>query len=91
MKPTEGKIIEADVLADMSEASVEHACNKLVEAGTMPRVLQVSMDEDLDHARDVSFKNGITWLINSEFLGNEWAVHDLGEGEERITYWNNQW
>ncbi len=88
MKPTEGTVIEGSIKADLSELSVKHACDRLVEAGTVPRVLQVSLNEDLDLARDVAIKNGLSWLINAAFSGSEWVVHDLKEGDDRVTYWN---
>jgi hypothetical protein len=87
-RPDHGKVIDADISADVSEESIKYACDVLESEGTIPRVLMVCLDEDLDLARDLSHKNGLTWVINSAYSTSEWSVHNLKEGEERITYWS---
>jgi len=88
VRPEYGKVIDANICADVSEESIKWACDALESEGTIPRVMMVCLDEDLDLVRDLSHKNGLTWVINGGYSQSEWSIHNLKEGDERITYWS---
>ena len=91
-RPTQGKVIEPSIAADISEVSIEEGCKALEEAGTVPRVLSYAIEEHVfkpaPDMQDLARKYGLTAIINSDYADSEWAIHDLGDGNKRITYWN---
>ncbi len=90
-KPTEGKVIEPSTSGNIGEVMLEQAVEALQAEGTIPRVLQISMSDRFDGLNDLVMKHGMTWMIRGDFSDGEWCVHNLKEGDERISYWNQPW
>ena len=90
-KPTEGKVIKPSTSGDIGEVMLEQAVEALQAEGTIPRVLQISMSDRFDGLNDLVMKHGMTWMIRGDFSDGEWCVHNLKEGDERISYWNQPW
>lgn len=90
-RPTEGKVIEPSVPSDICDAAVEDACAALQEAFAIPKILAYNFDDYARYSKDIddiSLKHGIAAMIDTSYVDGEWAVHNLKEGDERVTYWN---
>ncbi len=90
-RPEIGKVIEPSVPSDICDAAVEDACTAVQEAGTIPRILSYNMDDYTRYGStldNIAWKYGIVGLIDTTYLDGEWAVHNLKDGDERVTYWN---
>jgi len=90
-RPTEGKVLELSIPSDICDAAVEDACTRVQEEGTIPRILAYNMDDYTRYGTtidDIAWKYGIVALIDTTYMDGEWAVHNLGEGDERVTCWN---
>lgn len=93
-RPTEGKVVELSVPSDIAKVSVKEACDLVQGEGTVPRILAYNMDDYTRYGSkidDMAIKCGITTILNSEYQDGEWAVHNLKEGDERVTCWNPSW
>jgi hypothetical protein len=90
-RPEEGKVIEPSVSGDIGEVMLEQAVEELQAEGEIPRVLQVSLADKFDGLNDLAMKHGITWMIRGDFSDGEWCLHNLKEGDERVSYWNKPW
>ena len=91
-RPEQGKVIDPSIPADISDCSLEDACNAVQSEGIIPRVLNYSIDDYTRYGKeidDLAWKYGITSLLESTYEDGEWAVHDLKEGDDRTTYWNS--
>ncbi len=90
-RPTEGKVIEPSIPSDICDAAVEDACARIQEEFTIPKILAYNMDDytrygkDIDH---IAWNHGVVAIIDVDYLDGEWAVHNLKEGDDRVTYWN---
>jgi hypothetical protein len=87
-RPVEGKVIEPSVPGDICEVMLMQACKELEKAGEVPRVLQLNIHDNFDGLGDLAMKFGITWMIRGDFSDGEWCVHNLKEGDEKVSYWN---
>lgn len=90
-RPTEGKVVELSIPSDICDAAIEDACARVQEEGTIPRILAYGMDDYTRYGKiidDLAFKYGIAPMLDSSYQDGEWAVHNLKEGDERVTCWN---
>lgn len=90
-RPTEGKVIEPSTASDICDAAVEDACTAIQNECSIPRILAYNMDDYTRYGSDIdayAWKYGIVALIDTTYMDGEWAVHNLKEGDERVTYWN---
>ena len=90
-RPTEGKVVELSTPSDIAEVSIEEACELVQAEGTVPRILAYNMDDYTRYGTiidNLAFKYGITPMLDSSYQDGEWAVHNLKEGDERVTCWN---
>jgi hypothetical protein len=90
-RPEIGKVVELSTPSDIAEVSIEEACELVQAEGTVPRILAYNIDDytrygtQIDH---LGFKHGITPMLDSSYQDGEWAIHNLKEGDERVTCWN---
>ena len=90
-RPTEGRVIEPSTSGDIGEVMLEQAVTALLAEDVIPRVLQVSLEDKFDELSDLARKHGITWMIRGDFSDGEWCLHNLKEGDEKVSYWNKPW
>ena len=90
-RPETGKVVELSTPSDIADVSIEEACELVQAEGTVPRILAYNIDDytrygtQIDH---LAIKYGITSMLDSSYQDGEWAVHNLKEGDERVSCWN---
>ena len=90
-RPTEGKVVELSTPSDIAEVSIEEACELVQAEGTVPRILAYNIDDYTRYGTiidNLAFKYGIAPMLDTAYQDGEWAVHNLKEGDERVTCWN---
>ena len=100
-RPTIGNVIDASISADVSECSLEDACQAILDKGNIPRAVIVSPDnftainnwakeqeEPSQGLTDIARKFGLVVMLDQNYVEDEWAVTDLVPGNDGNTYWN---
>jgi hypothetical protein len=90
-RPEIGIVVELSVPSDIAEVSIEQACELVQDEGTVPRVLAYNIDDYTRYGKRIdhlAWMFGITPMLDSSYQDGEWAVHNLKEGDERVTCWN---
>lgn len=91
-RPETGKVVELSTPSDIAEVSIEEACELVQAEGTVPRILNYSIDDYTRYGQRIdhlAWLFGITSILESSYQDGEWAVHNLKEGDERVTCWNS--